>query len=112
MVLRVQHYLQERGAVSVLQMFLKSISKQTELRHSTNYFLVVAASIISSMSPRFSEVLFCRGRHSKWPISILTFWDIGFFLFQKNLKTAVHHAPQLNFPFIALNAFAAITLAQ
>lgn len=111
-VLRVQQYLQELGAVPVLQMFLKSISKQTELRHSTNYFLLVAASIILSTSPRFSEVLLNRGRHSKWPISILTFWDIGFSSFQKNLKTTVHCAPQLNFPFIALNAFAAITLAQ
>lgn len=53
MVMRVQ-YLQEQGVVSVLQMFLKSISKQTELRHSTNQFLVAAASIILSTSPRFS----------------------------------------------------------
>lgn len=82
-VLRIQQYLQEQGAVSVLQMFLKSISKWAVLRHSTNYFLVVAASII--LSPRFSEVLFRRGRHSKWPMSIITFWNIViFFCFRKS----------------------------
>lgn len=83
MVLRVQQYLQEQGVVSALQMFSKTISKRAELRHSTNYFLVVAASIILSMSPQFSEVLFSRGRHSKWPMSVLPFREDGFFCFRK-----------------------------
>lgn len=77
--------------------FWRVFSKQTELRHSTNYFLVVAASIILSTSPRYSEVLFSRGRHSKWPICILIFWDIGFFFVSEKSQTAVHCAPQLNF---------------
>lgn len=42
-------------------------------------------------------------------IKLLGLWI--FFVSEKPL-TAVHCAPQLDFPFIALNAFAAITLAQ
>lgn len=36
----------------------------------------------------------------------------NFFFVSEKTQTAVHCAPQFDFPFIALNAFAAITLAQ
>lgn len=41
-----------------ITIFLRRISKAPELKHGT-------VSIILSISPRFSEVLFSRGRHSQ-----------------------------------------------
>lgn len=92
-------------AVSVFEEYFKA----GRVRHSTNYILVLVASIISSTSPRFSEVLFSRSRHSKWPMSLMGHWI--FFVSEKP-PTAIHCAPQLTFPFTALKAFAAITIAQ
>lgn len=90
MVPRVQQYLQDEGAVSVLHVSEEYFKVG---RVKAQYKLFFSGCTII-LSPRFSEVLFSRGRHSKWPMSVLTFWDNGFFLFQKNLKqlSTVHRS--------------------
>lgn len=102
---RLQWHVQEQGAACVLWMVLRHISKEAELRHHTNSLVFNGCSSYYFMSPRFSEVLFSRGRHPQMAqVYINNISGHWIFLLKWNKTTTTKN--------ITSNVLAAVTLAQ